>query len=247
MTIRTRRGRLAQINTIRRAAYGYDQRFEVLGSKGMLQAGNHRPTEVTLWSSGADHAPTSRSISSSSAIARRTRPRWRISSTCVAGTRGAAHVDRRRRQGAGAGRSRDDVLAREAHRRHAGETAMTMPRLRVGIAGLGPHGPAPRAKTSRAACRSAELVAACSPVADELAWAERELGVAQLLHRLCGDARAARTSTRCSSSRRRRCTRSRSSTRCARASTCSPKSRCRSTSPNASASRRKPRCSPTSR
>ncbi|HET6802225.1 MAG TPA: inositol 2-dehydrogenase [Casimicrobiaceae bacterium] len=53
VTIRTRRGRLAQINTIRRAAYGYDQRFEVLGSKGMLQAGNHRPTEVTLWSSGA--------------------------------------------------------------------------------------------------------------------------------------------------------------------------------------------------
>ena len=53
VTIRTRRGRLAQINTIRRAVYGYDQRFEVLGSKGMLQAGNHRPTEVTLWSSGA--------------------------------------------------------------------------------------------------------------------------------------------------------------------------------------------------
>ena len=53
VTIRTRRGRLAQINTIRRAAYGYDQRFEVIGSKGMLQAGNHRPTEVVLWSSGA--------------------------------------------------------------------------------------------------------------------------------------------------------------------------------------------------
>ncbi|MFO1395527.1 MAG: inositol 2-dehydrogenase [Burkholderiales bacterium] len=47
VTIRTRKGRLAQINTSRRAAYGYDQRFEVLGSKGMLQAGNHRPTEVT--------------------------------------------------------------------------------------------------------------------------------------------------------------------------------------------------------
>ena len=53
VTIRTRRGRLAQIKTIRRAAYGYDQRFEVIGSKGMLQAGNHRPTEVSLWSSGA--------------------------------------------------------------------------------------------------------------------------------------------------------------------------------------------------
>ena len=47
VTIHTRRGRLAQINTSRRAAYGYDQRFEVLGSKGMLQAGNHKPTEVT--------------------------------------------------------------------------------------------------------------------------------------------------------------------------------------------------------
>jgi myo-inositol 2-dehydrogenase/D-chiro-inositol 1-dehydrogenase len=46
VTIRTRRGRLCVINTTRRAAYGYDQRFEVLGSKGMLQAGNHRPTEV---------------------------------------------------------------------------------------------------------------------------------------------------------------------------------------------------------
>ena len=47
VTIRTRKGRLAQINTSRRAAYGYDQRFEVLGSKGMLQAGNHAPTEVS--------------------------------------------------------------------------------------------------------------------------------------------------------------------------------------------------------
>jgi len=46
VTIRTRKGRLCQINTSRRAAYGYDQRFEVLGSKGLLQCGNHRPTEV---------------------------------------------------------------------------------------------------------------------------------------------------------------------------------------------------------
>jgi myo-inositol 2-dehydrogenase / D-chiro-inositol 1-dehydrogenase len=46
VTIRTKKGRLAQINTSRRAAYGYDQRFEVLGSKGMLQCNNLRPTEV---------------------------------------------------------------------------------------------------------------------------------------------------------------------------------------------------------
>lgn len=50
VTIRTRGGRLCQINTTRRAAYGYDQRFEILGSEGMLQAGNHKPTEVTAYS-----------------------------------------------------------------------------------------------------------------------------------------------------------------------------------------------------
>ncbi len=46
VTIRTRKGRLCQINTSRRAAYGYDQRFEVLGSEGLLACGNHKPTEV---------------------------------------------------------------------------------------------------------------------------------------------------------------------------------------------------------
>ena len=49
VAIRTKKGRLALINTSRRAAYGYDQRFEILGSKGMLQAGNHAPTEVIAW------------------------------------------------------------------------------------------------------------------------------------------------------------------------------------------------------
>lgn len=53
VTIRTKGGRLAVINTSRRAAYGYDQRFEVLGDKGMLQAGNHRPTEVSAWGGAA--------------------------------------------------------------------------------------------------------------------------------------------------------------------------------------------------
>jgi myo-inositol 2-dehydrogenase/D-chiro-inositol 1-dehydrogenase len=53
VTIRTKRGRLAQINTIRRAAYGYDQRFEVIGSRGMLQAGNHKPTEVMAWTASS--------------------------------------------------------------------------------------------------------------------------------------------------------------------------------------------------
>jgi myo-inositol 2-dehydrogenase / D-chiro-inositol 1-dehydrogenase len=50
VTIRTGKGRLCVINTSRRAAYGYDQRFEVLGSTGLLSCGNKRPTEVTQMS-----------------------------------------------------------------------------------------------------------------------------------------------------------------------------------------------------
>jgi myo-inositol 2-dehydrogenase/D-chiro-inositol 1-dehydrogenase len=49
VTIRTRKGRLCQINTSRRAAYGYDQRFEVLGSRGMLQCANVGSTQVSRW------------------------------------------------------------------------------------------------------------------------------------------------------------------------------------------------------
>ena len=56
VTIRTRKGRLAQINTSRRAAYGYDQRFEVLGSLGMLQCGNHKPSEVVQSDATGVHA-----------------------------------------------------------------------------------------------------------------------------------------------------------------------------------------------
>ncbi len=55
VTIRTKKGRLCQINTSRRAAYGYDQRFEVLGSAGMLQCGNHSPTAVRKWDATGVH------------------------------------------------------------------------------------------------------------------------------------------------------------------------------------------------
>jgi myo-inositol 2-dehydrogenase/D-chiro-inositol 1-dehydrogenase len=48
VTLRTGSGRLCQIGASRRAVYGYDQRIEVLGSAGMLQAGNLRRTEVRL-------------------------------------------------------------------------------------------------------------------------------------------------------------------------------------------------------
>src|ERR1700692_1940304 len=57
---------------------------------------------------------------------------------------------------------------------------MTTPsRLRVGIAGLGRLGRRHAENLARRVPR-AELIAACSPVPDELAWAGRELGVAHL-------------------------------------------------------------------
>ncbi|HEU5468527.1 MAG TPA: inositol 2-dehydrogenase [Steroidobacteraceae bacterium] len=46
VTLRTARGRIAQIANARRAAFGYDQRIEVCGALGMLAAGNRRATSV---------------------------------------------------------------------------------------------------------------------------------------------------------------------------------------------------------
>ena len=47
--LRAASGALVHINNSRRASYGYDQRVEAFGSKGMLQAGNQRATTVEAW------------------------------------------------------------------------------------------------------------------------------------------------------------------------------------------------------
>ena len=52
VTLRMASGALCQISNSRRAAYGYDQRIEVLGSKGALQAENIAETTVVF--SGAE-------------------------------------------------------------------------------------------------------------------------------------------------------------------------------------------------
>ncbi len=46
VTLRTASGQLCQISNSRRAVYGYDQRIEALGPKGMLVAGNRVPTTL---------------------------------------------------------------------------------------------------------------------------------------------------------------------------------------------------------
>src|SRR5204862_8199011 len=46
--MQTASGKIAVITNSRRATYGYDQRMEVHGSKGMLRAGNVHNTTVEL-------------------------------------------------------------------------------------------------------------------------------------------------------------------------------------------------------
>lgn len=50
--MQTASGRIAVITNSRRAAYGYDQRIEVHGAKGMLRAGNVHASTVELASAG---------------------------------------------------------------------------------------------------------------------------------------------------------------------------------------------------
>jgi myo-inositol 2-dehydrogenase/D-chiro-inositol 1-dehydrogenase len=56
VALRARSGALVQISNSRRCAYGYDQRIELFGAAGMLQAGNQRATSVEIWSAGATAA-----------------------------------------------------------------------------------------------------------------------------------------------------------------------------------------------
>jgi myo-inositol 2-dehydrogenase/D-chiro-inositol 1-dehydrogenase len=52
VTLRTASGKLCQISNSRRATYGYDQRIEVHGAKGLLRAGNVTATTVELANAG---------------------------------------------------------------------------------------------------------------------------------------------------------------------------------------------------
>jgi myo-inositol 2-dehydrogenase/D-chiro-inositol 1-dehydrogenase len=56
--LKTASGRIAQISNSRRATYGYDQRVEVHGSKGMIRAGNvHESTVEVATASGFQADP----------------------------------------------------------------------------------------------------------------------------------------------------------------------------------------------
>ena len=48
VVLTTASGKICQISNSRRATYGYDQRIEVHGSKGMLRAENHRENTVEI-------------------------------------------------------------------------------------------------------------------------------------------------------------------------------------------------------
>ncbi len=51
--MRTESGALCHINCSRRAVYGYDQRLEAFGSKGMVRSRNKRPTTMERYTETA--------------------------------------------------------------------------------------------------------------------------------------------------------------------------------------------------
>ena len=53
IVLRTAKGTLCHINNSRKAVYGYDQRVEAFGAKGMLRTENHRPTSLRRSSAAA--------------------------------------------------------------------------------------------------------------------------------------------------------------------------------------------------
>jgi myo-inositol 2-dehydrogenase/D-chiro-inositol 1-dehydrogenase len=54
--LRTAKGTLCHINNSRQAVYGYDQRVEAFGAKGMLRTENHRPTSLRRSTASATDA-----------------------------------------------------------------------------------------------------------------------------------------------------------------------------------------------
>ncbi len=57
ITLKTASGKLAQIVNSRRASYGYDQRIEIHGSKGMLEARNINESTVTSHTDAGINGP----------------------------------------------------------------------------------------------------------------------------------------------------------------------------------------------
>jgi myo-inositol 2-dehydrogenase / D-chiro-inositol 1-dehydrogenase len=53
IVLRTADGKQCHINNSRTAVYGYDQRVELLGTKGMIQSGNRKPHEVRRFTATA--------------------------------------------------------------------------------------------------------------------------------------------------------------------------------------------------
>lgn len=57
VTLRFENGALGVIDNSRRAVYGYDQRVEVFGERGMIRVENPKPYQVMVSTADGDHAP----------------------------------------------------------------------------------------------------------------------------------------------------------------------------------------------
>ena len=71
--LRMASGALVHVNSSFRAVYGYDQRIEAFGAKGMLISRNHQPTTLERYERGRHPPGSAAATSSSTAMPNRTR------------------------------------------------------------------------------------------------------------------------------------------------------------------------------
>ncbi len=122
VTLRTASGRIAQIANTRRAVFGYDQRIEVCGARGMLAAGNRESTSVERATAGGLR-DRSRPALLPGALRRRLPPRARRVRAPPA-RRGRRHRLGRRRRARARDRRRLRQVAAHPHHRPAGDPCM---------------------------------------------------------------------------------------------------------------------------
>ncbi len=86
--LRTASGKICVISNSRRSGYGYDQRIEAFGAKGLVRADNVMESTVSVWGREPARPATASRTSSWTATPKPIAVRWRTSRrSCAAGER----------------------------------------------------------------------------------------------------------------------------------------------------------------
>jgi myo-inositol 2-dehydrogenase/D-chiro-inositol 1-dehydrogenase len=123
--LKTSKGRIVQISNSRRATYGYDQRIEVHGSKGMIRAGNIHRTTVEVANAVGHHRRSGAGLLPGALRRRLPRGVRRVSHRDHIGPGPGAD-----RAATGSWRNASRMRRRNRRRRQAGAGVSASPRVR---------------------------------------------------------------------------------------------------------------------